>query len=226
MKILISEDDRVSRRLLESTLSKWGHETVVTCDGNEAWAALQEKDPPKLAILDWMMPKMDGLEVCRRIRQSQSTVPTYILLLTAKDRKADIVEGLIAGANDYVTKPFDRGELQARVQVGAMVVGLQQSLADRVIEVEEALEHVKLLQGILPICSYCRHVRDSQNYWQSVECYISEHSEAQFSHSICPDCYEEVVKPQMEELRQARRGSMLETVLSDQSHDLAEATKS
>lgn len=191
----------MSRHLLETTLKMWGHEVVATCDGTEAWEALQAEDAPALAILDWMMPDIDGVEICRRVRQMQSVTPTYIIMLTAKGRKADIVEGLIAGANDYVTKPFDRAELRARVNVGATVVELQHKLAARVIQLEEALAHVKLLQGILPICSYCKHVRDDQNYWQSVECYISDHSDAKFSHSICPQCYENVVQPQLAEIR-------------------------
>jgi DNA-binding response OmpR family regulator len=202
MKILIAEDDRVSSRLLQSTLTGWGHHAVLTSDGDEAWSVLQQDEAPHLAILDWMMPGLDGPEVCRRVRQQQqhSAVPTYIILLTAKDRKTDIVAGLIAGANDYVTKPFDRAELHARVQVGTTVVSLQQKLSERVIELEEALAQVKVLQKILPICSYCKHVRNDHNYWQSVECYISEYSEAKFSHSICPNCYDKVVRPQMEEL--------------------------
>ena len=205
MKILIAEDDRMSCRLLETTLVGWGHEVIVTHDGAQAWEVLQERNAPLLAILDWMMPGIDGVEICRRIRQRQTSPPTYIILLTAKRGKADIVEGLIAGANDYVTKPFDRSGVRARVQVGVTIVGLQQSLAERVTELEEALQHVKLLQGILPICSYCKQVRDDQNYWQSVECYISEHSEAKFSHSICPDCYEFVVRPQLNQLKDKRQ---------------------
>jgi phosphoserine phosphatase RsbU/P len=211
MRILIAEDEPVSRRVLEKTLVGWGHEVVVTHDGAQAWAALQAADAPPLAVLDWMMPGVDGVEVCRRVRQGQGAAPTYIILLTAKGEKGDIVEGLSAGANDYLTKPFDRAELQARVQVGATVVGLQRRLAERVAELEEALAHVKLLQGILPICSYCKHVRDDRNYWQSVEGYISEHSEAKFSHSICPDCYEAVVKPQLDELRGGHVAAATET---------------
>lgn len=201
MKILIAEDERVSRRLLEVTLTGWGHEVIVTEQGEEAWAILQQEDPPSLAILDWMMPGMDGIEICRRVRQRKNSSPTYIVLLTAKSSKANIVEGLIAGANDYVTKPFDRNELRARLHVGKTVLDLQQKLAGRVIELEEALGQVRVLQGILPICSYCKHVRDDKDYWQSVECYISEHSEAKFSHGICPSCYESVVKPQLEKKR-------------------------
>jgi DNA-binding response OmpR family regulator len=194
MRILIAEDDEVSRNILQLTLTACGFEIITAKDGDQAWTILQREDTPRLAVLDWMMPGMDGLEVCRLVRQSQSTTPTYIILLTAKGRKSDIVEGLISGANDYIIKPFDRDELRARVRVGATVVELQQSLAERVIDLENALAQVKQLQGILPICSYCRLVRDDQNYWQQVEKYISDHSEVKFSHSICPDCYEMVLK--------------------------------
>jgi CheY-like chemotaxis protein len=158
---------------------------------------LQQEGAPRLAILDWMMPGIDGLEVCRRVRQAESTLPAYIILLTAKGSKENIVEGLVNGANDYVTKPFDRDELRARLHVGVEMIELQDRLAERVAELEAAMAHLKLLQGILPICSYCKHVRDDKNYWQTVETYITEHSEARFSHSICPDCYESVVIPQL-----------------------------
>jgi CheY-like chemotaxis protein len=201
VKILIAEDERVSRRLLQITLTSWGHEVIVTEQGDSAWAILEQGDAPSLAILDWMMPGIDGLEVCRRARQRKDAPPTYIILLTAKSSKENIVEGLIAGANDYVTKPFDRDELRARVHVGETVLDLQQKLAGRVMELEAALGQVRLLQGILPICSYCKHVRDDKDYWQSVEGYISEHSEAEFSHGICPQCYETLIKPKIGEKR-------------------------
>ncbi|MFN2452724.1 MAG: response regulator transcription factor [Pyrinomonadaceae bacterium] len=197
MKILIAEDNVVSRRVLQLTLTNRGHEVVVAQDGNEAWAELQKEDAPQLAVLDWMMPGIDGVELCRRIRQMPKETPTYIILLTAKSSKEEIVEGLDAGANDYVTKPFDRNELRARVQVGETVLRLEKALAERVRELEGALIQVKQLQGILPICSYCKNVRDDQNYWQKVESYVSNHSEASFSHSICPQCYETVVKPDL-----------------------------
>jgi DNA-binding response OmpR family regulator len=201
VKILIAEDDVISRRLLETTLIRWGYEVVVTCDGIAAWDVLQSADAPPLAILDWMMPGMDGIEVCRKVRRAATSTPPYLILLTAKGRREDIVAGLRSGANDYVTKPFNREELRARVQVGMRIVELQHSLADRVKALEEALARVKQLQGLLPICSYCKKIRDDRNYWQQVESYISEHSEAQFSHSICPDCYEGRVKPELDQLR-------------------------
>jgi DNA-binding response OmpR family regulator len=205
MKVLIAEDDTVSRRLLEATLIRWGYEVVVASDGVEAWEALQSDGAPSLAILDWMMPGLDGLEVCRRIRKMPSSTPPYLILLTAKGGREDLVTGLEAGANDYVTKPFNREELRARVQVGVRMVELQQHLADRVRALEEALARVTQLQGLLPICSYCKKIRDDQNYWQQVESYIAEHSQAQFSHSICPDCYEKLVKPELDHLRRRQR---------------------
>lgn len=198
MRILIAEDDPISRRLLESTLIKSGFEVVVTEDGIDALAALQKEDAPPIAVLDWMMPGMDGVEVCRTLRETPNAVPTYIILLTAKDTRDDIVTGLDAGADDYIIKPFDRGELHARVRVGVRVVELQNNLAARILELEGALTEIKQLQGVLPICSYCKNIRDDQNYWQRVESYISEHTEAEFSHSICPDCYEKIVQPQLE----------------------------
>jgi CheY-like chemotaxis protein len=197
MKMLIAEDDQVSRTVLERALQGWGHEVVAVSDGNDAWNLLQQDDAPKLAILDWMMPGLDGVEVCRRVRGLERSEPTYIILLTAKHQKDDVVAGLNNGANDYVTKPFERRELQARVQVGERMTALQHELAERIRELEAAMAQVKQLQGLLPICSYCKAVRDDENYWQHVDAYIEAHSEAKFSHGICPDCFRNVVMPEM-----------------------------
>ena len=199
MKVLIAEDDPVSRRVLAAMLDKFGYEVVVAADGAEAWNALQSADTPNLAILDWMMPEIDGIELCRRVRATPTATPPYLILLTAKSGKEDVVAGLDAGANDYLTKPFDRAELRARVQVGAQVLELQAKLAERIRELEDAFSQVKQLQGLLPICSYCKKIRDEQNYWQRVDSYISEHAEVVFSHGICPDCYTTVVQRQLDE---------------------------
>jgi DNA-binding response OmpR family regulator len=205
VKILIAEDDRVSRFMLEATLKKWGYDAVVAEDGRSALAAMKVVDPPALAILDWMMPEMDGLEVTRVIRKwPLATAKLYIILLTAKNEKPDVVKALEAGADDYLTKPFHADELRARVQVGLRIVELQSQLTARVRDLENALATVKQLQGMLPICSYCKKIRDDQNYWQSVEDYISTYSEAQFSHGICPDCFETNVKPQLLTLKRPR----------------------
>ena len=137
MKVLIAEDDIISRRLLEATLTKKGYEVVATCDGVEAWEELQEEGAPQLAVLDWMMPGMDGVDLCKKIRAEIKKPYMYIILLTAKGRKEDIAAGLDAGADDYVTKPFDTRELYARVQVGERMVDLQNSLADHVKRLQE-----------------------------------------------------------------------------------------
>lgn len=206
MRILIAEDDPISCRVLESALRKWGHEVIVTGDGRTACQTLLESDPPPLAILDWMMPEMDGVEVCRHIRTAQPAEGMYLILLTAKGTKADIVTGLQAGANDYMTKPFDHGELYARIRVGERTLELRAKLADRVTELEEALSRVKQLQGLLPICSYCRKVRDDKNYWCQVESYVSAHSEARFTHGICPECMATVVQRELAEHAATLRG--------------------
>lgn len=204
MKVRIAEEDAVSRRLLEATLDRWGYEVVTAADGAEAWRVLGGADAPLLALLDWMMPGLDGIEVCRRVRERTTPTPMYLIRLTAKGQRDDVVGGLAAGADHHVTKPFDRAELCARVAVGARIVELQQALADRVRALEEALAQVKHLRGLLPICAYCKKIRADQDYWQQVETYVAAHSEAQFSHSICPTCYEAVVKPQLDEFRRAQ----------------------
>jgi DNA-binding response OmpR family regulator len=189
MRVLIAEDDRVSSRFLEHSLRASGYDVCLASDGDEAWAALTAPDPPRLAILDWMMPGLQGPDICQRIRERPQPQPTYVILLTSRSAKEDIVTGLRAGADDYLTKPFDAEELRARVQVGVRLLELQQRLADQVEELARALAHVKQLHGLLPMCAWCKKIRNDSNYWQQVEVYISEHSDAQFSHGICPDCY-------------------------------------
>jgi CheY-like chemotaxis protein len=200
LRVLVADDDPVSRTVVAAILRKGGYVVQFANDGNEAWSILQQNDPPEMAVIDWMMPGLDGPEICRRVRTLALQTPTYVIPLTSRDTSADIVAGLHAGADDYVTKPAKEDELLARLSVGARIVTLQQALADRVKKLEEALSNVKQLQGLLPICSYCKSIRDDQNYWRRVETYISEHSGVQFSHSFCPDCYERYVKPQLDEL--------------------------
>jgi phosphoserine phosphatase RsbU/P len=189
MKVLIAEDGAVSRRLLERLIGGWGYEVVVTVDGAQAWEILSGPEGPGLAVIDWMMPVIDGVELCRRARLDPRTRSTHIIMLTARGNRKDIVAGLQAGADDYVIKPFDHAELQARLQVGARIVSLQASLVDHARNLEEALQNVRVLSGFLPICAYCKKIRDDKNYWQQVESYVAQRSDAQFSHSICPECY-------------------------------------
>lgn len=198
MKILIAEDDPVSRHVLTTNLAKWGHDVVAVGDGLEAWRVLQQDDALHFAIVDWMMPGMEGPEVCRRLRESTREIAPYVILLTARQSVAEVVQGIAAGADDYLTKPYHRDELRVRVQVGVRMIELQTKLADRLGQLERALEQVKRLQGIIPICGYCKKIRDDRDYWQSLDSYIASHSEAEFSHGICPSCYTEIVKPQID----------------------------
>jgi DNA-binding response OmpR family regulator len=188
MKILIAEDSLTSRNLLTTLLKKFGYEVEASVDGAQAWAALQRPDAPQLAILDWMMPEMDGVAVCRCVRQIQTDQPPYLILLTALDDKSHVVAGLEAGADDYIAKPFDADELRARIEVGMRVVTLQRELAAKIRELQEAARQIKTLSGIVPICASCKKVRDDQGFWSQVEAYVSEHSEARFSHGLCPEC--------------------------------------
>ena len=188
MKVLIADDDPVSRRLLQASLEKWGYDAHAVVHGTAAWEIMQEAQPPQLLILDWLMPEIDGVELCRRARTMKALQSSYIILLTSRSTKSDVVEGLESGADDYITKPFDPGELRARVQVGKRVIDLQTALAERLRHLEEAMARVNQLQGLLPICCYCKKVRDDKNYWHQVENYVARHVEVRFSHGVCPDC--------------------------------------
>jgi DNA-binding response OmpR family regulator len=200
VNIVVAEDDRVARRMLETILTEWGYQVTAVGDGLAALQELSRADAPQLAILDWVMPGIDGREVCRRIRAEPNPRPCYLIMLTVKGSREDVIAGLRAGADDYIAKPFDPGELEARLQVGRRMLGLQRSLAARVHQLEEAMLQVKQLRGLLPICIYCKKIRDEENYWEQVDAYLTAHSEAVFSHSICPHCYESIVKPELRAL--------------------------
>jgi len=192
MHALVADDDRGTVAIVASTLKRVGIEVSVAYDGAEAWQRLAGEPALSLAILDWMMPNVDGLELCRRLRQDETRAHVYVILLTSRDGRADLVAGLDGGADDYLVKPFDLEELRARVQVGIRMATLQERLAERVVELQAALSKVKQLSGLLPICSYCKRIRSDENYWEQVESYIGQHSDAQFSHGICPACFETV----------------------------------
>ena len=194
MRILIAEDDFTSRTVLAGVLKKEGYDVTATVNGAMAWDALQQTDAPALVILDWVMPELNGLDVVRRIRALQTARPPYIIMLTIKGEKADIIAGLSAGANDYLAKPFDPGELHARVAVGRRMLEMQDTVAAKVEELRQALDEIRTLRGIVPICSYCKKIRDDEGYWNQVEKYVSDHTEAKFSHGICPACFEKEMK--------------------------------
>lgn len=177
------DDDPVARRILTAMLVGLGHEAVPATDGAEAWERFQA-DPLDIVITDWMMPKIDGIELTRRIRAMPKARYTYVLLLTALEGRARYLDGMDAGADDFITKPVHQEELHARLRVAERVLGLQRE--------------VHQLQGLLPICSYCKRIRDEADAWSQVEEYVSRRTEAQFSHGICPTCYDQHLKPQLE----------------------------
>lgn len=200
LHILIAEDDFTSRKILASMLKKDGHIVEEATDGAEAWERIQkEGDVPKLIILDWLMPHMAGLEVCRRIRTIKTDVPPYIIMLTIKDDKTDIISGLNAGADDYLTKPFDPGELRARIAVGRRIIEMQERMFCNIQELNKALDQIKTLKGIVPICSFCKKIRNDKGFWDQLEAYISRHTDAKFSHGICPNCIKEHYSEYFEE---------------------------
>jgi phosphoserine phosphatase RsbU/P len=204
MKILLAEDDALTRSTVELALKDWGFEVASCADGVSAWEEMSKPDGPRLALLDWLMPGLDGAELCRRVRAESSLQKVYLILLTARDSQEDVIAGLSAGADDYVAKPFDRDELHLRLRAGERIQTLQWSLAERVTELEEALLRVRQLQRILPICSYCKKIRNDRDYWEQVEAYISSHADVRFSHGICPECYETKVKPELAKITQPK----------------------
>jgi len=188
MRILLVEDDVDARQMLRVLLQWDGHEVVTATNGLEGWEAFQ-KDRFPIVLSDWLMPELDGLGLCRRIRESEGSHYSYFILLTALQGKANYLEAISAGADDFVSKPYDPEMLASRILVAERIVGLQ--------------NRVKRLEGILSTCMYCKKIRDERNHWVSIEHYITQRSEASFSHGVCPDCYESIVKP---ELQRSRKG--------------------
>ena len=190
MRVLIADDDVVLRHSLRVHLERWSYHVTECVDGHQAWGALQKEEAAGLAILDWNMPGLDGPSLCRQLREVPSLAAMYVILITGNQDQKDVVLGLESGADDYIKKPFDWNELRARLRIGSRIVSLQHALAARVSDLQQALSDVKRLGGLLPICAYCKRIRDDGDYWKQIEQYLSEYSEAQFSHGICPQCLE------------------------------------
>lgn len=147
MRVLIAEDDALARRILESALTKWKYEVIATVDGEQAWKVLRDPEAPSLAVLDWEMPGLTGPEICRKFRALTNTRPVYILLLTAKESKDDLVAGLESGADDYISKPFNQSELKARLKVGERLVNLQRELDKRNRELKDINRQLEIFSS-------------------------------------------------------------------------------
>jgi len=190
MKIIVADDEPVSRRLVHAILLQGGHEVLLAENGVKAWDLLCQNSAHML-IADWMMPGLDGLELARRIRNRPDLdAYVYIIILTAKQQRQDLVKGLEAGADDYIRKPFSRDELILRVNAGKRVLQWEEQLRQKNRELQKALAEVKQLKGIIPICMHCKKIRDDRNYWHQLESYMMANAGADFSHSICPECLE------------------------------------
>ena len=182
MNILLVDDDPVALALLEALLRPLGHTVATAADGLEAWSATRLFRYP-VVIADWMMPQLDGLGLVRKLRAADADGYTYVILVSAQGGRGRYLEGMAAGADDFLTKPIDADELRARLHVAERILGLRHEVSE--------------LRGTLPTCSYCKRIRDGAERWVPIEQYIEKRSEAAFSHGICPDCYVKHVEPQL-----------------------------
>ncbi len=198
--ILIVDDTPANLRLLSDMLVEQGYHVRMAPNGRLALTSAQA-NPPDLVLLDIKMPDMNGYQVCTQLKADPRTRDIPVIFISALEQTEDKVKAFTFGGVDYVTKPFRVEEVLARIETHLKLCELQEQLTERVRELEEALAQVKKLEGLLPICSYCKRVRDDQDYWQQVESYITARSEARFSHSICPDCYEEHIAPQLKDMK-------------------------
>ncbi|HEY6808293.1 MAG TPA: response regulator transcription factor [Gemmatimonadales bacterium] len=180
LRLLTVEDDAVARAMISALLRAAGHDVTEATDGEDAWNLLAGVRY-RVVVSDWQMPRMDGLELCRRLREPGRSEYVYFILLTSRASRADYLEAMAAGVDDFLTKPVDPAELSARLGVARRILGLHQT--------------VQQLEGLLPICSYCKRIRSSEQAWTSLESYVEKRSAAEFSHGICPDCYAKHIEP-------------------------------
>lgn len=181
MKILIAEDEAVSARILKLLLETEGHEVVVAADGESAWACYNA-EPVRVIVSDWTMPGLDGLQLCRRVRDTGRKDYTYFILLTGADTgRENLRLAMDSGVDDFLSKPIDREVLSMRLRV-----------AERILEYAR---QIRVLKELLPICMYCKRIRDDGDYWQQVENYIHAYTGSHFSHGICPDCFSREFPP-------------------------------
>ncbi len=188
MKILVVEDDAVARTVARAALRRLEHEVLEARDGEEAWAMLRQHEDVRVVVSDWVMPQGDGLDLCRRVRGSGRPDYQYFILVTSRDASEENrLAAADAGVDDFLTKPLQLPELWMRLRVAERILGYSRQ--------------VQQLQELLPMCSYCKKIRDDRNYWQQLEGYLSARTGFDFSHSVCPDCHQRVVVPEMEKLK-------------------------
>jgi DNA-binding response OmpR family regulator len=182
VNVLLVEDEAATRLMLGSVLSAQGHHVLEAEDGDQGWDIWQ-LSAPRVVVADWLMPALDGLELCRRIRRTHGRAYTYFILLTSRSGVESFLEAMQAGVDDFITKPPRPDELAARLGVAERILGLRAELL--------------ALEGLLAVCSYCKRIRDGDRGWSPLERYVEQHSKAEFTHGVCPDCYEKFLKPQL-----------------------------
>lgn len=182
MKCLLVEDDPVNMALLKGFLLRMGHEVSAVSSGHEAWVTYVAGRYP-IVICDWSLPGMSGLEICQRVRARKSSEYTYFILITAVEGEDKLTEAMNSGVDDFLPKPIDLNTLSIRVRVAERIIAFQSQIG--------------LLKGLLPICMYCKKIRGDKEYWETVETYFTAHTGADFTHSLCPDCYTTHVLPSL-----------------------------
>ena len=189
--ILVVDDKPDNLRLLAGILNEHHYKVRLAPNGTRALATIR-KEAPDLTLLDVMMPEMDGFEVCRLLKADEQTANIPIIYISALHETIDKVKAFILGGVDYITKPFKAEEVLSRLKTHLTLSLLQRQLEKKNSELQKALDEIKTLQGIIPICANCKNIRDDKGFWNQVETYISKYSEAKFSHSICPTCAKEL----------------------------------
>jgi len=185
--ILVVDDTHDNLRLLSKLLIENGYYVRPVSDGKRALSAIQNQ-LPDLILLDIMMPGMDGYEVCRHLQADERTRNIPIIFISALNEIIDKVKAFSIGGRDYISKPFQEEEVLARIKTHLTIRKLQKRLEEQNEKLQKSLDEIKTLQGIIPICASCKMIRDDEGFWKQVEVYITEHSDAQFSHGICPGC--------------------------------------
>jgi len=185
--ILVIDDNPDNLRLLSRILQEHHYQVRVAPNGERALATIR-KEAPGLVLLDIMMPGMDGFEVCRRLKEDPATAGIPIIFLTALNETSDKVKAFSLGGVDYITKPFQSEEVAARVKTHLTLRLLQLQLEKKNAELRQAFDEIKILRGFIPICASCKRIRNDKGFWEQIESYISNHSEAKFSHGICQEC--------------------------------------
>ena len=187
-RVLVAEDDPKTQKALIFLLQRHGYAATAVGDGQAALDILTQPDPPSIVLLDWEMPKLDGLNVCRLLRAMPLRHYIYVIMVTARDSAADLLAAFAAGADDFLGKPADTAQLLARMRSGERVLSLEARLENRIAQLECSIKEVRHLKRLLPICMYCKKVRDDSDYWQEIDTYIHEHTGTDFSHGVCPAC--------------------------------------